>query len=295
MVDEVRLLRLLRSVNDDVAVLRAEAAAGPARRADPMWLRGVKYAFVTAIEGCIDAGQHACAAQGWGPPNTNADVMRVLVEHGVLEVELGARLRRRGRRGRARAALGPLRPRRVRHRARGAHPVGKPGRRRRPGLLGSNRERPPHAPRRDRRRCARAGAPDRAAAAPRAPAAAAARHLGHRPRRVPLGRRPGRPRAQDQLGRRAGRAGGAVAAGPRAAPAGGGGGPGGRGPGWPLHRGAVDRGHHPARRLGRPRAGPRGVRARSAAAQALPYYRRTNPDIVARFWRAVHAVHGDHS
>lgn len=93
MVDEIRLLRLLRSVSDDVGVLRSEAAADSARRSDPMWLRGVKYAFVTAIEGCIDAGQHACSAQGWGPPNNNGDVMRVLVDHGVLDVDLGARMR----------------------------------------------------------------------------------------------------------------------------------------------------------------------------------------------------------
>jgi len=33
--------------------------------------------------------------------------------------------------------------------------------------------------------------------------------------------------------------------------------------------------------------------ATSAALQALPYYRETNPDIVARSWRAVHAVLAD--
>jgi hypothetical protein len=50
VVDEVRLLRLLRSISDDLAVLRAEASADLGRRADPLWLRGVKYTFVTAIE-----------------------------------------------------------------------------------------------------------------------------------------------------------------------------------------------------------------------------------------------------
>ncbi|MGH3721833.1 MAG: hypothetical protein ACRDRI_23905 [Pseudonocardiaceae bacterium] len=34
MVDEVRVLRLLRSISDDVAVLRAEASADRGRRAD---------------------------------------------------------------------------------------------------------------------------------------------------------------------------------------------------------------------------------------------------------------------
>lgn len=48
MVDEVRVLRLLRAVSDDLAVLRTETAAGADRRADPIWLRGVKYTSVTA-------------------------------------------------------------------------------------------------------------------------------------------------------------------------------------------------------------------------------------------------------
>ncbi len=94
MVDEIRLLRLLRSAADDVAVLRREAGADAHRRADSMWLRGVKYSFVTAIEACVDAGQHVCAAQGWGPPQDNGQVMSVLAEHGVLEAELARRLRR---------------------------------------------------------------------------------------------------------------------------------------------------------------------------------------------------------
>lgn len=93
MVDEVRLLRLLRTVTDGIAVLRREAVADAARRADPMWLRGVKYSFVTAIEGCVDAGQHVCAAEGWGPPQDNGQVMSVLAEHGVLETGLARRMR----------------------------------------------------------------------------------------------------------------------------------------------------------------------------------------------------------
>jgi len=41
VVDEVRILRLLRSVTDDLAVLGAEASADERRRADLLWLRGV--------------------------------------------------------------------------------------------------------------------------------------------------------------------------------------------------------------------------------------------------------------
>lgn len=94
MVDETRLLRLLRAVTDDIALLDAEAGADERRRADPMWLAGVKYTFVTAIEACVDAAQHVCAAQGWGPPRDNGDAVRLLAAHGVLPDELASSVRR---------------------------------------------------------------------------------------------------------------------------------------------------------------------------------------------------------
>ena len=56
MVDEVRVERLLRSLSDDVAYLREESGAGEDRRADPAWLRAVKYTFVTAIEADLAGG-----------------------------------------------------------------------------------------------------------------------------------------------------------------------------------------------------------------------------------------------
>ncbi|BCQ10597.1 hypothetical protein JMUB5695_04055 [Mycobacterium heckeshornense] len=94
MVDEVRVLRLLRGITDDLAVLRRESAAGQARRADPIWLRGVKYTFVTAIEACIDAAQHICSAEGWGPPADNGDAMRLLGTHGVLTADMADAVRK---------------------------------------------------------------------------------------------------------------------------------------------------------------------------------------------------------
>lgn len=94
MVDEVRVLRLLRSISDDLVVLRAEASADPGRRADPLWLRGVKYTFVTAIEAGVDVAQHVCASEGWGPPRDNGDAIRLLGAHGVLPADLADRLRR---------------------------------------------------------------------------------------------------------------------------------------------------------------------------------------------------------
>jgi uncharacterized protein YutE (UPF0331/DUF86 family) len=94
VVDETRVLRLLRAVTDDLAVLVAEAAAAAERRADPLWLRGVKYTFITAIEACIDVAQHLCASEGWGPPRDNGDAMAVLGRHGVLVGELAGEMRR---------------------------------------------------------------------------------------------------------------------------------------------------------------------------------------------------------
>jgi uncharacterized protein YutE (UPF0331/DUF86 family) len=94
VVDEGRVLRLLRSVTDDVGVLEQESAANETRRRDPIWLRGVKYTFVTAIEACVDVAQHICAAEGWGPPADNGDAIRLLATHGVLPAGLAASVRR---------------------------------------------------------------------------------------------------------------------------------------------------------------------------------------------------------
>jgi uncharacterized protein YutE (UPF0331/DUF86 family) len=93
MVDERRVARLLRSVADDLSVLDREALASPERRSDPLWLSGVKYQFITAIEACIDIAQHMCASEGWGPPDTNADAIRLLSRHGVVDAALADQLR----------------------------------------------------------------------------------------------------------------------------------------------------------------------------------------------------------
>jgi uncharacterized protein YutE (UPF0331/DUF86 family) len=94
VVDETRILRLLRAITDDLAILRRESAAGETRRADPKWLRGVKYTFVTAIEAGIDIAQHICSSEGWGPPADNGDTMRLLGTHSVLTTDLAAALRK---------------------------------------------------------------------------------------------------------------------------------------------------------------------------------------------------------
>ncbi len=93
MVDPERLHRLLRRISEDVEVLRSYAA----RPVDellgsPAELGHVKYLFVTAIEGCIDAAHHVAASEGYGVPETNADAMVALARNGVLNPTLGDRL-----------------------------------------------------------------------------------------------------------------------------------------------------------------------------------------------------------
>jgi len=59
-----------------------------------MWLAGVKYHFVTAIEAAVDVAQHICAAEGWGPPTTNGQAIELLGSRGVLGSALSGQMRR---------------------------------------------------------------------------------------------------------------------------------------------------------------------------------------------------------
>jgi uncharacterized protein YutE (UPF0331/DUF86 family) len=95
MVDARRVRRLLQHIEDDLAFL-GERAAGDraALRADRERMAALKYVFVTALEACIDVAQHLCASEGWGPPSTNADALRVLARHRVISAELGDSLAR---------------------------------------------------------------------------------------------------------------------------------------------------------------------------------------------------------
>lgn len=81
-------------VSDEISFLERESGADTTRREDPMWMRGIKYGFVTVIEGCMDIAQHLCASQGWGPPADNGHAVALLGEHGVVSRELGGTMRR---------------------------------------------------------------------------------------------------------------------------------------------------------------------------------------------------------
>lgn len=89
MVDSERLHRVLRRISEDLAILENYAAKeGDAVLADAAWLGHTKYLFVCVLEGCVDAAQHVCASEGWGPPDTNADTFRLLDRHQVIDRSL---------------------------------------------------------------------------------------------------------------------------------------------------------------------------------------------------------------
>jgi uncharacterized protein YutE (UPF0331/DUF86 family) len=95
MVDARRVRRLLQHLEDDLAFLRErEHGDRAALCGDRERMAALKYVFVTAIEACIDVAQHLCASEGWGPPSTNADALRVLARHRVISSDLGDSLAR---------------------------------------------------------------------------------------------------------------------------------------------------------------------------------------------------------
>lgn len=92
MVDEVRITRLLRSIDEGLASLSRRAAATPTERADETWLMAVKYAFITVIEACIDLAQHINSVEHLGTPKSNGDALRRLGEHGIVTPDVAESL-----------------------------------------------------------------------------------------------------------------------------------------------------------------------------------------------------------
>jgi uncharacterized protein YutE (UPF0331/DUF86 family) len=89
MVDEGRAARLLRGVAERVDRL-THASEHRNTEGESLWLDGVKYLFVTAIEGSVDLAHHIISSESWGSPDTNAAAIRVLGVHGVVSSEIAA-------------------------------------------------------------------------------------------------------------------------------------------------------------------------------------------------------------
>ena len=60
---------------------------------DKLLIGGAKYYLQVSIECCLDIANHIVAAQSFRAPKDYADSFKVLEEHGVLNEDLGMRLR----------------------------------------------------------------------------------------------------------------------------------------------------------------------------------------------------------
>lgn len=89
VVDEGRGGWLLRAVSERTNRLRAVFEVPLDERGD-LWLDGVKYPFVTAIEGCVDVAQHIVSSEELGAPDSNADAVRLNVAD--IDVDLAHRM-----------------------------------------------------------------------------------------------------------------------------------------------------------------------------------------------------------
>jgi uncharacterized protein YutE (UPF0331/DUF86 family) len=91
VVDEGRVVRLLRNIAERTGRLRVAFDSDPSRRGD-LWLDGVKYLLVTTIEACVDVAQHLASSENFGAPDTNAGAIRLLGANGLIDVDLAERL-----------------------------------------------------------------------------------------------------------------------------------------------------------------------------------------------------------
>ena len=93
MVDEGRAARLLRTVSERIRRLDT-ASTRRSDNLDSLWLDGVKYLFITAIEGCVDVAHHIGSSESWQAPDTNAGAIRILGEHRVITAEVATSVAR---------------------------------------------------------------------------------------------------------------------------------------------------------------------------------------------------------
>lgn len=95
MVDADRVTRLLGAISTDADLLESIADGDrPSTGVDQIRLGAIKYAFITAIEGCARVAHHICASEGWGAAESNSEALTLLARHCVISNELGGSLAR---------------------------------------------------------------------------------------------------------------------------------------------------------------------------------------------------------
>ena len=93
MVDAALAHRLLARIEEYLGDL---AALGDLTfeeyRDDVRTRRFAERTLQLAVEACLDLGQHILADEGWGEPQSNREVFRLLTKHGVLDEDLGRKI-----------------------------------------------------------------------------------------------------------------------------------------------------------------------------------------------------------
>lgn len=94
MVNVEKVLSLLRILEATLEQLRRIIVIDrEAFLADGLALGAAKYYLQTAIEACIDIGNHIISSEGYRPPRDYRDVFTVLQENDVVDDELAVMLR----------------------------------------------------------------------------------------------------------------------------------------------------------------------------------------------------------
>ena len=94
MVDPEKVHGLLRNLEKALEQLHVIAQYNREEfLADPIRIGAAKYYLQTAIEACIDIGNHLISSERYRAPEDYRDIFNVLEENNVITVELGVELR----------------------------------------------------------------------------------------------------------------------------------------------------------------------------------------------------------
>jgi len=96
MVDSHRITKIMERLEGNLRLLESEQEVSAERASDPLWLPGIKYLFVVAIEDCIDIAQHICAVKKLGAVRDNGHSFVLLSTGGCDPSEAQRRLTSRG-------------------------------------------------------------------------------------------------------------------------------------------------------------------------------------------------------
>jgi uncharacterized protein YutE (UPF0331/DUF86 family) len=94
MIEEAIVLRKLTVLGDCLAELERVHVSKDALTASTMLRAAVERWLQVAIEACLDIAYHIVSDEGWTPVDTGRAAFAALASHGLIDVDLAARLGR---------------------------------------------------------------------------------------------------------------------------------------------------------------------------------------------------------